>query len=102
LSPMERTIVFSTQAFALDSIKKAAYRFSDVMSVDFVPQRDEIKCTLHFIAGRTEEDILRFVAEFKTEVLDQDLRATIAKETAPIRNAVLGYAFSKTGLQDRE
>jgi hypothetical protein len=35
-------------------------------------------------------------------VLDQDLRASIARETEPVRNAVLALAFSRTGLQENE
>ena len=42
------------------------------------------------------------MAAFKNEVLDQDLRSIIAKETEATRNAVLAFALSKTGLQGSE
>lgn len=51
---------------------------------------------------KDEERIEGLVAAFRNEVLDQDLRSIIAKETEAIRNAVLAFAFSKTGLQDGE
>ena len=100
---MSRTLVFSSQVYSVDTIKKAAYRFSDVLSVDIVPGPDGIECVLHFISGsREEEQAERIVAAFKNEVLDQDLRSTISKETETIRNAVLAFALSKTGLQGGE
>jgi hypothetical protein len=40
--------------------------------------------------------------EFCNEVLDQELRETIAEETAGIRNLLLAQAFSKTSLIDPE
>jgi His-Xaa-Ser system protein HxsD len=39
------------------------------------------------------------VANFKRELLDQQLRLQIKKETEPARNLILAYAFSRTGLQ---
>jgi His-Xaa-Ser system protein HxsD len=51
---------------------------------------------------REEEQAERIVAAFKNEVLDQDLRSIISKETEAIRNAVLAFALSKTGLQGGE
>jgi His-Xaa-Ser system protein HxsD len=97
------TLVFSLQIYAVETIKKAAYRFSDVLSVDIIPRADQIECVLQFAAGsKEEEQAPQIVAAFKNEVLDQDLRSIISKETETIRNAVLAFALSKTGLQDGE
>lgn len=98
-----RTLAFSTQVYSVETIKKAAYRFSDVLSIDIIPRLDEIQCILHFLSDRKdEEQIERILAAFKNEVLDQDLRAIISKETEATRNAVLAFALSKTGLQGGE
>lgn len=100
---MSRALVFSSEIYSLDTIKKAAYRFSDVLSVDIIPRSGEIECILHFLSGsKEEEQAERIVAAFKNEVLDQDLRSIISKETEAIRNAVLAFALSKTGLQGGE
>ena len=96
------TISFSSKAFSLEEIKKAAYRFGDVMSVDFALRNEEIICTLNFIKTTNEDDTQQIVHDFKNEVLDQNLRKTIGEETREIRNAVLAYAFSKSGLQEDE
>jgi His-Xaa-Ser system protein HxsD len=102
-TPVSQTLVFSSHVYSVDTIKKAAYRFSDVLSVDIVPGHDQIECVLYFISESSEEEHAeRIVAAFKNEVLDQDLRSTISKETETIRNAVLAFALSKTGLQGGE
>ena len=100
---MPWTLVFSSQIYSVETIKKAAYRFSDVLSVDIIPRTDQIECVLQFISGsKEEEQAPQIVAAFKNEVLDQDLRSIISKETETIRNAVLAFALSKTGLQGVE
>ena len=55
-----------------------------------------------FSEPEEEERVQRIVAAFRNEVLDQDLRAVIAKQTEATRNAVLAFALSKTGLQGGE
>ncbi len=96
-------IVFSSQIYSIETIKKAAYRFSDVLSVDLTPEGDKIECVLRFLPGLDDgEQIERIVLAFKNEVLDQDLRLIIARETEATRNAILAFAFSKTGLQGSE
>ncbi|HZS46077.1 MAG TPA: His-Xaa-Ser system protein HxsD [Blastocatellia bacterium] len=94
-------VAFSTEVFSLDVIKRAAYRIADIAVVDIDAKPGEIVCTLNFHHPQTDEDAQRLINDFKLEVLDQDLRAAIAKETEPMRNAILGYAFSKTGLQGK-
>jgi His-Xaa-Ser system protein HxsD len=97
------TLVFSSQVYSVETIKKAAYRCSDVLSVDINPRPGEIECILHFLSEPKEEErVQRIVAAFRNEVLDQDLRAVIAQETEATRNAVLAFALSKTGLQGGE
>jgi len=96
------TIRFSSSVYNLDTIKKAAYRFTDRCSFDFSREGEDILCRLVPKPNVAITDHPALVAEFKNEVLDQDLRRTIADETAPVRNAILAYAFSKTGLQDDE
>lgn len=100
---VSQTLVFSSQVYSIETIKKAAYRCSDVLSVDIIPRSGEIECILHFLSEpKEEEQFQRIVAAFRNEVLDQDLRAVIAKETEATRNAVLAFALSKTGLQGGE
>jgi His-Xaa-Ser system protein HxsD len=92
-------VTFPAGLHSLDAIKKAAYRLSDVAVVDITPEGAEVICRLGLRRASSAEEVQRVLDAFKLEVLDQDLRASIAAETAPIRNAILALAFSKTGLQ---
>jgi His-Xaa-Ser system protein HxsD len=92
------TIPFDTRIFAVDVVKKAAYRYVDKFSVDFELNGAVLNCALSFVEGVSDRAAMNVVDEFKKEVLDQDLRERIKAETAPIRNLILAHAFSKTGL----
>jgi His-Xaa-Ser system protein HxsD len=92
-------VCFDSKVFDLDTIKRAAYRFSDRCSFDFRPTAEGTACTLAFLKDAAPDAVAALVQSFKIEVLDQDLRKSIAEETAPMRNAILAYTFSKTGFQ---
>ncbi|MGH6877532.1 MAG: His-Xaa-Ser system protein HxsD [Rhizomicrobium sp.] len=99
---MSYPISFPNDAYSLTAVKKAAYRFSDRLSIEIIPGERETKCVCRFLGTCSEDDAQRVLDAFRTEVLDHDLRLAIAKETEPTRNAILAYAFSKTGLQGSE
>lgn len=80
--------------------KAAAYRLLGRATVTIQHVDDQILCAFEFPPGTSEVDAQAAVREFKDEVLDQDLRERISEETAPLRNAILAHAFSRTGLQD--
>ena len=88
--------------YALPAIKKAAYRFLKSFDIEITQEGDSWICTLRFFAPASAEAMERAERELRAEVLDQDLRASIARETEPVRNAVLAMAFSRTGLQGSE
>ena len=94
-------VVFDTAVFGVDSVKKAAYRFIDRFAVDIRLDQHKIICTISF-TGVANGDKSRILDDFRKEVLDQDLRRTIAEETAPMRNTILALAFASSNLQDRE
>lgn len=93
---------FSSQTYSLDTIKRAAYRFTGQLAFNFLPETDSILCQITALSGDATADMEAAIGEFKNEVLDQDLRRTIADETAATRNVILAHVFSKTGLQDVE
>ena len=87
---------FSLAVYSIAAIKAAAYHLMDRVTIDLEAQGDEALCSLSPLQPDVDIDML--VVDFKREVLDQDLREQIAAETAPIRNAVLAHAFSRTGI----
>ena len=54
------------------------------------------KCCIYYLFS--EKKIQEYLDDFKKEVLDQDLRENIKRETEAVRNLILSHAFSKTGL----
>ena len=90
---------FSAATFALETVKKSAYRLLDRFSADIRAEGKFIKCRLEFRTPVSQEQAQKAVMDFRDDVLDQDLRRIVAEETAPMRNAILAHAFSRTGLQ---
>lgn len=94
-----REIRFASDVYSLGSIKKAAYRCSDRCAFDLKQEKGYYIAVLLLNRDLTDADAAAIEADFRNEVLDYDLRESIAAETAQVRNAVLAYAFSRTGLQ---
>ena len=88
----EDVITFDANVFSLETVKRALYRFTDKCSFDIQVKDNVITVQ---IQSKTQDD---WVARVKNEVLDQDLRDTLSKETANIRTLILANAFSNTGL----
>lgn len=95
-------VSFDVRVYALPAIKKAAYRFLKSFDTEITQDGNSWVCMLRFALPVDTEAIERAERDFRAEVLDQDLRASIARETEPVRNAVLALAFSRTGLQGSE
>lgn len=89
---------FDNNVFTLDTIKRALYRFADQCSFDIQLADKQTKVTLHVPANMAEPAIDELCSTIRNEVLDQDLRDTISRETASIRTLILANAFSNTGL----
>ena len=90
-------ILFDESLVSSDSVKRAAYRFSDRAAFDFERTEGKLRCTLRFTPSIASSRAAAIAHGFRIEVLDQDLRAAIAAETEPLRNAILAYAFLTDG-----
>jgi His-Xaa-Ser system protein HxsD len=91
------TVAFATSVHSLDAVKRAAYAFMARATISIEPSESELRCTLDPESG---EDIERLVRDFRREVLDQDLRIEIEAKTEPLRNMILGLAFSRIAPDD--
>ena len=96
-----REATFLQAAHSADAIQRAAYRFSDRLTLDLDVENGNYRCFLYPRNSEIELDD-SVVNDFRLEVLDQTLRERIRAETADIRNAILALAFSQTGLTDSE
>jgi His-Xaa-Ser system protein HxsD len=92
-------VLFAPEAsFHIEAIKRAAYRFSDRVSVEITEGVEGVQCHLRPLHSKTPINLDDVAGEFRNEVLDQDLRLKIAAETENYRNLILSLAFSKTPL----
>lgn len=89
---------FDNNVFSMDTVKRALYRFADQCSFDIQLLDKQIKVTLHVTSKVSQSATDELCSRIRNEILDQDLRDTISKETANIRTLILANAFSNTGL----
>lgn len=95
-------ITFDEKLYDVEAIQKAAYRSVNVLTVDITITDGKINCLLKPNIGASEAGFAYGVEEFRKDVLDQQLRIKLKAETEPVRNLILGIAFSNTGLQGGE
>lgn len=95
---MTRHIEFDLDVYSLDTIKKAAYRLSNLFSIEIRISGSKARCEIGFPHDVSANQIDQALYEFNKELLDQDLRQSIAKETEGVRNLILAHAFSRTNL----
>lgn len=91
-------LVFDEQLYDGQVLQKAAYRSLNALTVDITSEGGQFVCALSSNIGVDEQSFLSAVQEFKKDALDYQLRQRLAIETQPIKNLILGLAFSKTGL----
>src|SRR5256885_1431365 len=92
-------LVLDKGIYGLDAIKKTAYKFADKASIVLQPQDgDAISVNFTFKAKQGTANAEDVIADFCSELLDQDLREIVKRETLPIRNLILAHAFSRTSL----
>jgi len=100
-SSSECQLSFDKNVYSLAAIKKAAYKFAAEFATN-ISDKEKIEVKITFNSDIKKEEYPKIVQGFQHEVLDQDLREQIAKETGPIRNVILAEAFSKTALLTEE
>lgn len=91
-------LVFDERFFDAQVLQKAAYRSINLLTVDFASTEGQLICVVSPNIGVDESSFLSAIQEFKKDVLDYQLRHRLNTETQPIKNLILGLAFSKTGL----
>lgn len=101
VTTMGVTVSFAPSLYDIEAVKRAAYRFSDRISVQITQDADGTHCALLPLRCDGGLDLQMLEGQFRNEVLDQDLRSKIAAETEGYRNLILSLAFSKTSLNQK-
>lgn len=94
------SIAFDKKCTELSAIKLAAYKLTDICSVDLSEDQSHFLCNISFVKNTKSDVTDNFEQTFRAMVLDEELREKIGKETEPLRNLILSYAFSRTGLTE--
>ena len=91
---------FDLDVFSLDTVKKTLYRFADKASFDLeiVDKRVQVRVSSLNPLAVTTDSLITLI---KNELIDQDLRDTISRETRDIRTLILANAFSDSGLVEK-
>jgi His-Xaa-Ser system protein HxsD len=82
--------------FRESAVKKAAYNFSGRCAVTLHRDADTLVATLR--PTQLASDAADLAGEFCNEVLDQELRASVAEETRGIRDLLIAQAFSPVSI----
>lgn len=93
------TQTFDPSVYRLSAIKKAAYRFGD-RGAGIVDTLPDGHIRVVFAARNRSDSLDELKVDFCNEVLDQELRETIAAETSQVRDLLLAQAFSGISVTD--
>jgi His-Xaa-Ser system protein HxsD len=98
-----QSVRFASSAYSLDAVKQAAYKFAKTCGVVLQCDEKYTEATISFFDDKISElERSKLVGAFCNEVIDQDLRESIAAKTESIRNLILAQAFSKTNLLNND
>jgi His-Xaa-Ser system protein HxsD len=90
-------VCLSREAFSVEAVKRATYALMARYDVSLTVGDDDIVCAI--APARPDVSMDAAERDFRREVVDQDLRISIERQTETYRDTILGLAFSKTGLQ---
>jgi His-Xaa-Ser system protein HxsD len=96
-SQPDAVLTLDADAHPADIVQRAAYRFSDVLTVEIGRDAEVLTCK---VFARDPQRLGTAVHDLRAEIVDQVLRARIRDETQDVRNLVLAVAFSRTGLAE--
>src|ERR1700712_4323600 len=74
-----------TSIYSIEAIKKASYKFADRASVIINPEAAEsVSVIFNFVGASAQSNPDVIISEFCNELLDQDLREIVKRETEPL------------------
>jgi His-Xaa-Ser system protein HxsD len=96
------SLSLNTSIYSLEAIKKAAYKFADRASILISPgAASSVIVEFNFRGKSATDNLGQVVSDFSNELLDQDLREIVKRETVALRNLIMAQAFSRTTLAEK-
>jgi His-Xaa-Ser system protein HxsD len=90
-------IRIDTSLYTIEAIFRACYKFTDRCFL-FLERADADTVVVQFRARAERSDLAETVGAFQNELIDQHLRAEIARQTRDIRNWIVAQAFVEADL----
>lgn len=88
--------------YSLEAVKKTAYKFAGRAAIRIEQDGgNSVQVVFSFPESLQTSSPDKVIADFSTELLDQDLREIVKKETVLVRNLILAHAFSRTNLAEK-
>jgi len=91
-------VSFPRDVYRLAAVKKAAYKYTGSFSISIEVDNSSATVVRLVPKSNTSRQWPSLIEEFPNEVLDQDLRETIAGETSGVRDLILAQAFSEVSV----
>lgn len=95
--PVMRALTIDTTLYGRDALFQTCYRFTDRCYLFLrlvTPELVEVE----FRARTSGANLDQITGDFSNELIDQRLRADIARETRTIREAIVTQAFAEGGF----
>lgn len=96
------SLEFDARVQSLDALHVAAYRMSGIATCEVVARDGHYVCNLSLrpsTGGSPPVDSQTLAANFRTIVIDENVRESMAKRTEPVRNLILSLAFGSLASQ---
>lgn len=95
------SLSLNTAIYSVEAIKKTAYKFADRASIIISPCSDStLSVVFNFVGQNSKNDSKQVISDFCNELIDQDLREIVKRETGALRNVLIAHAFSRTSLTE--
>jgi His-Xaa-Ser system protein HxsD len=102
-TPDGHSLLIDPAVYGVEAVKKAAYKFADRASVIINGNPgSKTEVIFNFVGQHAKNNPEQIISDFCNELLDQELREVIKKETGALRNALIAHAFSQTLLTERD
>jgi His-Xaa-Ser system protein HxsD len=97
----EITLSVDLRVYSIEALKNTGYALGRNL-VTKIEMADATQARVTLIPLNGELEVKTLVGRFWLELLDQDLRESVGRETAPIRNLIMAHALSRVSLLNPE
>lgn len=97
----EVALEIDSTLYDIGAIYRACYHFTDRLYLFLTRDPDQPQTVLVSFAARSRDADLRvYLGELVNSLLDQQLRCTLEREMAPVRELIVAQAFHEGNLLD--